>query len=259
MHAREQYKWPLSPAILQRLGTASYGAQRAIYEDDQLLLVLHAPPVPGNLREHEIFLRIADGTAKGHWMYKGQKGGQPAMLHLLDRYEARLTQLQDALDGVKSSDDLFQIIGVCIPLARAAANCHKALQVARDAVKEDLWLIDQRDRAVELARGFELLLADARLELDYRLAKTAEEQARATHAVTRGQRKLNIIAALTFPIIAIGAIFGMNLRSGLEEAHWMIFWLVVLMSVGGGAYLIGWVRHTDEVPKEVTPKSLPKF
>jgi hypothetical protein len=156
-------------------------------------------------------------------------------MRLLDDYAGLLDQLQDRHERAQTASELFGIIGPCIPLARAASNMQAALQSARDAVPEDAWLIDQRDRAVELARGFELLLADSRLAL------AAEEQARATQAVTLAQRKLNVIAALTFPLMAIGAAFGMNLHSGVETVHVWLFWAVIAAGVMLGLLIKAWV------------------
>lgn len=52
---RGNCKWNLPSEITARLGSESWGAQRAIFEAGHLLLVLHAPPkADGN--EHEIFL-----------------------------------------------------------------------------------------------------------------------------------------------------------------------------------------------------------
>lgn len=245
MSSRERYQWPVSEAITRRIGSASFGAQRAIYEDGQLLLILHAPPQTGQPRQHEIFLRLPDNEPRGVWLYKGRKGGPAAMADVLARYQKAYDRLSDALDEADTSAALFAIIGDSIPLSRAAVNLQKAMQTGRDAVKDDLWLIDQRDKAVELARNCELLLADARLELDYRLAQATEHQIRATEAVTRAQRKLNTIAALTFPIMALGAAWGMNLHSSWESASPVLFWLVIAIGLGLGLLVRYWVNQDD--------------
>jgi hypothetical protein len=241
MNKRPRYNWPLSPEIEQRLGT-SYGAQRAIAAQGQLLLILHAPPEPGEPREHEVFLRLpGQGSDPAKWLYEGQDGGMRQLTRLLDDYAEQLDRLETLHDRAQSASDLFNIIGPCIPLARAASNMQAAMQAARDAVPDDHGLIDPRDRAVEISRGFELLLADSRMELDYRLALAAEEQARATQEVTQAQRKLNVIAALTFPLMAIGAAMGMNLHSGLESMHTLLFWAIVLGGFVLGLMIRRWV------------------
>ena len=238
---RSHYNWPLSPEIESRLGS-TYGAQRAIFAEEQLLLILHAPPKSGEAREHEVFLRLPGRSGDpSKWMYEGQDGGQRHMSRLLDDYTKLLDALDAAHERAQTASHLFDIIGPCIPLARAASNMQAALQAARDAVPEDTWLIDQRDRAVDISRGFELLLADARMELDFRLALAAEEQARATQEVTQAQRKLNVIAALTFPLMAIGAAFGMNLHSGVEGSHGILFWAMVTAGVVLGLLIRVWV------------------
>ncbi|THU01030.1 hypothetical protein E9531_09605 [Lampropedia puyangensis] len=246
MTRRERYKWPVSEAITRRLGAASFGAQRAIFEDGQLLLVLHAPPQASKARDHEIFLRLPDNEPQGQWLYKGQKGGQRVLEELLLRYEKELSRLSNALDIAENAAALFSIIGDCIPITRAAVNLQKTMEAGRNAVKEDQWLIDQRDKAVEIARNFELLLADARLDLDYKLAQAAEQQTRATEAVIRAQRKLNTIAALTFPVMALGAAWGMNLQSGLEAANPALFWLVIVIGILLGLVVRLWIKQDEK-------------
>ena len=90
----------------------------------------------------------------------------------------------------------------------------QALQTAREALGNDAFIIDMRDRSVDIARGFELLLADTRLSLEFRLARSAEVQARAAEAGNRAQHKLNNLAAIAFPLMSVSAVFGMNLPSG---------------------------------------------
>ena len=44
---RKEFSWQLPEKIVHRLGDTSYGRQRAIFEDDHLLIILHLPPVNG--------------------------------------------------------------------------------------------------------------------------------------------------------------------------------------------------------------------
>lgn len=103
-----------------------------------------------------------------------------------------------------------------------------------------------RDRSVDIARGFELLLADARLALEFRLARSAEAQARAAEAGTRAQNKLNILAAIAFPLMCVSTVFGMNLQSGLEDKPVLAFWLVFLGGLGLGLFVKGWVSSNPQ-------------
>jgi hypothetical protein len=241
---RSQYKWTLPKEIQARLGNESWGAQRALYEVEHLLLVLHAPPkADRDAREHEVFLRLPGGK----WLYKGAERGEAALDNYLDDYRKLFTDFESRFEKGQGVDALFQIIDDLIPLARSSANMKQAFQSAREQVGDDIFLITMRDRANDLARGFELLLADARLALDFRRAQTAEAQARAAEAQARAQHKLNILAAITFPLMCIATVFGMNLRSGLEELPVIAFWLVFGGGLGVGMLVKGWVEAVKQV------------
>ena len=195
---RSNYKWNLPDKITSRLGSESWGAQRAIFEAGHLLLVLHAPPkADGNEREHEIFLRLPEGK----WLHKGVSHGDHALTKYMEDYRSLYNDLEDRFEKVSSIDSLFAIIDSLIPLARSSNNMKQALQTAREALGNDAFIIDMRDRSVDIARGFELLLADARLSLEFRLARSAEAQARAAKVGNRAQHKLNILAAIAFPLM----------------------------------------------------------
>lgn len=237
---RRNFDWKLPPAIEQRLGSESYGPQRAIHEDDHLLLVLHEPPVSGgSTREHAIFLRRPDGK----WLHHGVANGQQALDLLLEGYERPLLELEQRYEKAETAEQLFQILDKALPLARAASNLKDALQSAREAVKQDPILIDYRNRAVDLARGMELLVADSRLALDYRLARNAEEQVQAALATNSAQLKLNVLAAWTLPLMTIATVFGMNLYGGFENLPAVYFWLVFAAGVVLGMAAKHWVMH----------------
>lgn len=245
---RMQYKWRLPAEIEARLGSESWGAQRAIFEAEHLLLVLHAPPLTdGNERDHEVFLRQPDGK----WLYEGQEHGEHALARYLEEYRKVIEQLEARFDKAKEIDALFAVIDILIPLARSAAHMKDALQAAREHLgKREPRLIDMRDRAVEIARGAELLLADARLALDYRLARSAEDQARAAQAASLAQQKLNVLAAVAFPLMSVSAVFGMNLHSGIEDLHSVVFWLVFLGGVVLGVLVKSWVSTPVAATRE---------
>ncbi len=193
---RSNYKWNLPSEITARLGSESWGAQRAIFEAEHLLLILHAPPkADGNEREHEVFLRLQQGK----WLHKGVDHGDYALTKFMEDYRLLYNEFENRFEKVSSIDSLFAIIDGLIPLARSSNNMKQALQTAREALGNDPFIIDMRDRSVDIARGFELLLADARLSLEFRLARSAEAQARAAEVGNRAQHKLNILAAIAFP------------------------------------------------------------
>ncbi|MGJ7555499.1 hypothetical protein ACSFBI_16010 [Variovorax sp. RB3P1] len=242
MTRRIDYDWELPPALQQRLGSSSYGAQRIIHEQGHLMVILHEPPTgTGSERKPAVFLRKPDGA----WLHKGNNPGERALQKLLESYRATLSTFEIRHEAAETSEALFQILGPLIPLSRAASNVQATLQAAREAVPEDALVTDMRDRAVEIARGTELLLADTRMSLDYRLAHAAEQQARAAMEVSRAQHKLNTIAALTFPLMAIGAAFGMNLHSGAENLPGWVYWAIFGAGLFFGVLLRGWVKAPE--------------
>lgn len=236
---RPEYSWELPEEIRARLGDDSYGAQRVIAEGGFALLVLHEPPQPDvNERQHAVFLHSPDGL----WSFQGQAHGEQALTALLDRYQQALDAGDALYEGAHSASRVFSVIERLRPLVRATANVSATLQKAREAVRQDRTLITARDRAQELARNADLLLADAQLALNYHLARQAEAQTRAAEEGQRAQQKLNLLAAFTFPTMALATVLGMNLHSGLEDLHPVGFWLV--FAAGGvlGLAVGAWVR-----------------
>lgn len=244
---RPDYAWQLPEAIERRLGRESYGAQRAIHERDHLLLILHQPPQSASgAREHAVFLRTPDGA----WAFQGQPDGEAALRCLLDSYHDRLSQGLAAYDQADDAADLFALIESARPVARASVNLQAALQAAREAVKDDAELITARDRAVDIQRGLELLLADAQLALNFRLAQQAEAQTRAALANHRAHEKLNTLAAWTLPLMAVGAVFGMNLRNGGETLDAWLFWAVLVAGMVVGWWVKVWVQRPPPPEKK---------
>lgn len=240
--ARGDFTWTLPAEITARLGSESWGSQRAIAEGGHLLLVTHEPPGPeGNTRVPRVFWRRPDGA----WACNGREHGQQQLTRLIDDYRKQLDALEERYQAAGSADDLFKVLEAVSPLARSAGNLAVALQSAREHVGADKFLITQRDGTYEVSRGFELLLADAKLALDHRLARNAEDEARASHAIARAQHKLNLLASVTFPVMALSTVLGMNLPSGLENAPVVLFWLVFLAGAGMGVATSRWVTRTE--------------
>ena len=76
-----------------------------------------------------------------------------------------------------------------------------------------------RDRAYTIERNAELLFQETKIGLDFRLAKQAEAQSRATQHMVVAAHRLNMLAAFFFPIATLTTIFGVNLRHGYEEQY----------------------------------------
>ncbi len=238
---RKQYHWTLPDKIDRRLGESTYGRQRAIYEDEHLLLILHTPPGADDAsRQSVVFLRRPDGR----WMCNGAEEGQRKLHKLLKGYQDIYSDLDARYEKSTSAADLFEILEPLAPVARAATNMKAALQSARELVKDDAFLIEMRDAAYESARNFELLLSDAKIALDFRIAQNAERQSVQVRKMAVAQHKLNLLAAITFPLMAGAALFGMNMVHGLENKSPQLFWAVLAVGVVIGVVTQKWVTKS---------------
>lgn len=205
--------WELPAAIRERLGD-DVGRQRAMVADGHLLLVLHAPPQPDqDERQGRFYWRKPDGT----WTPKGMTHGQLALGELLTEYERAIDDIDHAEDVASAAAEYFAILTAINPLVRSTRNLHDALQEARQAVPKDRQLIVLRDRAYNLSRRAELLYNDAKAALDFAIAKRGEEQAAASERMAVASHRLNLLVAFFFPLATLCAIFGMELRHGLEQ------------------------------------------
>jgi len=236
---RKPFSWQLPREIEARLGESSWGRQRAIHEADHLLVILHSPPeADTHTRAPEVFLRKPDGTL----LYNGMSGGEAKLKRLLAQYRELLERYDDAHDAATSATDLFQILEHAGPLNRASGHLASALQSAREHSQDDAFLIAMRDEAYEISRGFDLLIHDVKLEVDYRIARSTEAHSANAERMAAAQHKLNILVAATFPLVAVATLFGMNLVHGLEGRP-VFFWLVSLAAGGLGGFTVLWVTN----------------
>ena len=230
--------WNIPDAIRTRLGQSSYGRQRAILEEGHLLLVLHKPPGPDDrAREGVLFWR----NPAGDWQFNRGGPGAGGLKRHVQSYaeiEARLTAEYEKATDI---NPLFDMMEALSPLVRASRNMHQALQTAREGIKGDSTLIEMRDLAYEVERNFDLLVEDVRNAIQHRSARKAEEQARLSEQALHASHRLNILAAMFFPLTAIASLFGMNLAHGLNEQKPAIFWLVFVMGSALGFAMKGWV------------------
>lgn len=237
---RHEIQWVLPPEIEAHLGEEGFGRQRAIFEGGHLLLILNAPPEAGTVqRQTQLFLRKPDGSV----LADGRDGGEGELRELMAAYRKRWDECDADYDAADSADDLFHLLARLSPLNRASTNLAAALQAARDHSDDDKFIISMRDEAYEISRAYELLLADAKLSLDYRIAKNAEASAARSEEMAAAQHKLNVLAAVTFPIMALATVLGMNLTNGLEENSPLLFISVLTFGLLVGALVRGWVMR----------------
>ena len=244
---KQNYNWTLPKPILERLGKTHYGKQRIIAEGDDMLMILHKPPGPKDTdRDEVLFWR----NAKGKWLCNGRENGGFFINELLKEYQQQFDELDRLYNEAQTADHFFVLVERIAPISRAMNNLSNALQAARNNAKQDKALIEMRDEAYELQRNFELLLSDSKIGMEYRIAKNAEEQAKASREAVQAQHRLNVLAAIFFPLTAITTVFGMNLNSGLENKGPLVFWTIFFIGLFIGIALKRWV-----IPKKQKPLS----
>jgi hypothetical protein len=234
--------WSLPDPIRARLGQTTYGRQRAIVEEGHLLLVLHKPPGPDETtREGVLFWR----NPAGEWQFSRGGPGTGGLKRHVQTYAEIELELAQKYEDARDINALFDVVESLVPLVRAARNMHQTLQTAREAVKQDGFILEMRDLASDVERNFDLLLEDTRNAIQHRTAREAEEQAKLSRAALQASHRLNILAALFFPLTAVASLFGMNLLHGLNQSSVPIFWIVCAVSVALGFAMKGWVLGGD--------------
>lgn len=229
--------WDLPMEIKQRFGQKRAGRQRAMVADGHLLLVLHKAPQRG-MREREgvFFWRKPDGS----WDYSGKGTGLRRLREHVEAYWSEEEQLAAEYEQAAEAEDYFRILEEISPVRHAAENLHATLQAAREAIPHDRDIIDLRDWAYNLERTLDLLYMDTKNALDFSIAKRAEEQARLGMQSLRTAHRLNVLAAIFFPLMAISSVFGMNLRSGFEGGSTGAFWVIFVAGILSGFFTSWW-------------------
>ena len=228
--------WEVPQEFRDRLGHQA-GRQRAMAAQGHLLVILHrAPKLGEDERQSRFFWREPDGA----WHCDGQGGGIAGLAEHLDTYAASIDQREGQEADAANSDDYFEVIQALGPLHRAADNMRAALQQARELCPADRALLDFRDRAYNIDRAAELLLADAKAGLDFAIARRTEEQAQHSRQMAVSAHRLNVLAAFFFPIATLSSVFGVNLLHGMENIEAPYAFLVVL----GAGLLAGFVLKT---------------
>ena len=230
--------WQVPDEIRERFGERGAGKQRAMVADGHLLLVLHKAPQRGQPKREAVFFWR---KPTGEWECSGKGTGLSSLRKHLAEYASAEEKFDAQYEQAKTAEDYFRVLEEMPPLHHAAKNLHATLQAAREGIPNDRDIIDLRDWAYDLERNLDLLYTDARNGLDFNIAKKAEEQARIGLQAVQTAHRLNILAAIFFPLTAISSVFGMNLRSGLESTSALMFWFVFAVGIGLGFVTREWV------------------
>ncbi len=235
------HNWEIPESIKERVGTRTYGRQRAIIENGHLLLILHERPTPEqDERAGVLFWRTPDGD------WKSSRGGKSihGLKEFIQEYVDEHDQLEDAYDSARTAKDYFTVMDAVIPLKRAAAHVFQAIQAAREQLKEYHDLIEIRDLAYDNERRYDILWQDSKNAVDFKIAQESEEQADLSKEALRASHKLNLLAALFFPLTALTSLFGMNMSSGFDDGGPFLFWLIFAIGGATGFAMKGWVART---------------
>lgn len=231
--------WTVPAKFRQRIGTHA-GRQRAMVEDGHLLIILHDVPKPG---EAERSARIFWRSSGGDWKATGGQGnGLAALKRHLDGFQSTIQELDERVDASQKSlsrgaDELYEVLKAITPINRTVRHLHKAMQEAREGVPDDKDIISLRDLANDLERTTELVVADAKNALEYTEAKAAAEQAVFAKKTVDAQHRLNLLAALFFPVTAVASVLGTQMPTGLEGGGPILFWVIIAASIALGFFI----------------------
>ncbi len=235
--------WDIPQEFRDRLGSQA-GRQRAMSHEGHLLLVLHGPPKPEETeRRGRFFWRQPDGT----WSSNAAGAGPNALHKHIDEFAEVIGRYDKLEEQAKTADEYFMVLEELAPIHRAAANMYQVLQDARKQVPNDRDLIDCRDQSYDVQRTADLLYNVAKNSLDFSVAKRAEEQAKASHQMSVSAHRLNVLAAFFFPLATLTAIFGTQLKTGLEDLDGPVPFLIVLgLGLVIGALLTSFVTRSRD-------------
>ncbi|SKA91698.1 CorA-like Mg2+ transporter protein [Prosthecobacter debontii] len=225
--------WNLPETIRQRLGREA-GPQRAMFEEGHLLIILHQLPLPD---EHQRKAALFWRSPEAEWKTNLLGNGLPALGEHLRSYDSKLIELEAAETQANTAAQYHEVLERLAPVLRSSRGLHRALQQARDMVKEERELINLRDLAAGIERNAELLLQDAQFGLNFIAARQAEAQAATARQMAATAHRLNLLAALFLPLTALASVFGMEVHSRLADTP-ANFWLICIAGMLLGLFVM---------------------
>lgn len=209
------------------------GNQRCVVGRDELLLVAHDVPKPGVAeRDPLIFWRRSDEL----WVdYAGGKGLK-RLADLLDRYSKAIDANMELIEEADTAAEVFALAKAAGPLARASRNLAIAIEQTLVNDEDNREMKSFRDRSREIERAADQLNQDARLTLEYWKAERSEEQQASADKLNQIAFRLNLLAGFFLPLVALGGIFGMNVKlPGFVNG---LFWLIFFGGLATGALMV---------------------
>ncbi len=226
----------IEPELREQLSTRP-GHQRCMDGHGELLLIVHeVPPAGVPERDALFFWKRNDGR----WTQPGGPGINE-LGELLDRYEQAIDRHEEVIDEADTAAEIFAILRHAGPLARSSRNLVHALEQTLVMDADDRDIRNYRDRAREIERAADLLHADARVTLEFWQAERAEQQVRSSMRLGRIVYRLNLLAGFFLPLLAMGALFGMNVK--LPGFVQPLFWGIFIGGLVIGGALVWIVGH----------------
>lgn len=242
--------WKIPKSIRVRVGDTA-GRQRVIYEESNILLVLHIAPDAGDT--HRVG-RYLWRTAEGVWSASDGGDGPAVLMKHLAEYAAMIARFDRQEEIAHSAAEYFLVIEGLLPLIRSTFHLHQVLQEARKLMPDDRGLINARDQAYELERTVDLLYTSAKNGLDFEIAKRAEEEAIAARTMARSAHRLNILAGFFFPLATISSVMGMDMAN-LSPAEWSRMGVIVIAGLMVGLILALFITRQSGDAEAVAGKA----
>jgi Mg2+ and Co2+ transporter CorA len=184
----------------------------------------------------------------GDWKSTPVAGGLGGLETHLASYRTAIHKLDEQVESAKTPRQFFEVMRHMHPLQRSTRNMLDALQSMRQALPDDVRIINMRDQAADLERGIELVAADAKAGMDFTLAESANQQAISAETANLEARRLNRLAAFFFPLATLVAVFGMNPPEHVYQNP--SFWVVLAAGILLGliVYVVVAVRDNRVSP-----------
>lgn len=206
------------------------GHQRCVEGAGELLLVAHeVPGATGSDRRALFFWKRYDGC----WTQAGGPGIDE-LGGLLERYAGVIGSHARTLNRGAGAEVLPTILRHAARLLRSMRNLLQAIEQTLAIDPEDREIRAYRDRAREIERAADLLLADARATLESGVFERTSAQAAALERLARSGWHGSLLLAFFLPMIAFGGLFELPVALPVGAGCGVVLvWLLARASATG--------------------------